>query len=558
MKLELIEKIQNAIKTTDYNVPASFSIEEAPKPEMGDFATNVAMVIAGEVKENPREVAEKIRAELEKYDDFIKIGIAGPGFINITIKPEVYLAELAKIVEQKENYGRTKVGQGKKVNVEYISANPTGPLHVGNARGGPIGEAIANLLEFNGTEVIREFYVNDIGGQADRFGKSLLYWYQIKNDSALVFPEDGYPGDYIKEISEEIQAEEKTKVEELKSNDECVAFFRDKGILKIIACIKSDVALLNIKFDIWSHQSEIEKNKKSHEIIQNLKDKSATVEKDGALWFKNPNDKDMEDKESVLIKSDGQLTYFADDIAYHKDKIDRGFDKLIDVWGANHSGHVPRMKAALTALGSSGNRLEIILYQFVRLKKSGVSASMGKRTGNFVTLRAVIEGGVAADAFKYFILVQNPNTPFDFDVDLAADTSEKNPVYYIKYAHARICSILAKFFDLAQDGAGIGETQAPSLAVYLALKNPKELALIKELTKFPEIIAEISTNFQIQSLPHFAYKIAGLFHDFYGSCRVIDAETKELEQARLSLVLATKYVLKNSLNILGIEAPEKM
>lgn len=550
MKSELTKKIKIAIKTAGYDVLADFSLEQTPKPEMGDFATNVAMVIAGTERNNPREVAEKIKTELEKYDDVIKVEIAGPGFINITLSPDLYLAELAKIVEQKENYGRTKIGEGKKVNVEYISANPTGPLHIGNARGGPIGEALANLFHFQNYEVAREFYVNDIGGQADRFGKSLLYWYQIKNEPNLVFPEDGYPGEYIKEISEEIQTEQKLKLKSLQLVGEQIVFFRDEGIKKIVDGIKSDVALLNIKFDVWSYQSKIEESKKSHEIIQNLKDKSATVEKDGALWFKKPGDDNLEDKESVLIKSDSQLTYFADDIAYHQDKIDRGFDKLIDVWGANHSGHVPRMKAALTAIGNEPEVLEIILYQFVRLKRSGVTASMSKRAGDFVTLRSVIEGGAAADAFKYFILAQNPNTPFDFDVDLAADTSEKNPVFYIKYAHARICSILAK--------AGIGETQDFSQVNYSALKNPKELALIKELVKFPELIEEISINFQIQALPHFVYKIAGLFHDFYSTCRVIGAETKELEQARLALILATKYVLKNSLNILGIEAPEKM
>jgi len=550
MKLELVEKIQSAIKSAGYDVPVDFLLEQTPRPEMGDFATNVAMVIAGDEKKNPREVAEKIKNELEKHDDIIKVEIAGPGFINITLNPDIYLAELEKIVEQKENYGRTEIGQGKKVNIEYISANPTGPLHVGNARGGPIGEAFANLFSFQGYEAVREFYVNDIGGQADRFGKSLLYWYQIKTDLDLDFPEDGYPGDYIKEISEAIQTEQELKVKNLKSKEEQVEFFRNEGIHKIIEGIKSDVNLLGIKFDVWFYQSKIEEDQSSYKIIQILKDKSATVEKDGALWFRNPDDANLEDRESVLVKSDGQLTYFVDDIAYHKDKIDRGFSKSIDVWGANHSGHVPRMKSALQAIGSNPDDLEIILYQFVRLKRSGVVASMSKRAGDFVTLRSVIEAGVAADAFKYFILAQNPNTPFDFDIDLAADTSEKNPVFYIKYAHARICSILAK--------AGIGETQNFSKVNYSVLKNSKELALIKELVKFPEIIEEISTNFQIQSLPHFTYKIAGLFHDFYSNCRVIEAETEELKKARLALVTATKYVLKNSLNILGIEAPEKM
>ncbi len=550
MKAELRTKIQDTLKTVGYDDPTDFSLEQAPKPEMGDFATNVAMVIAGTEKKSPRDIAEKIKLELEKYEEIIKVEIAGPGFINITLSPDIYLAELAKIIEQKENYGRTKIGQGKKVNVEYISANPTGPLHVGNARGGPIGEALANLFDFRGYSVSREFYVNDIGGQADRFGKSLSYWYEIKSHPDLVFPEDGYPGEYIRDISEEVQTKNSETIKRLTTSGERVAFFRDEGIKKIIEGIKSDVALLNIKFDIWSYQSKIEESRKSDGIIQSLKNKSATVEKDGALWFKNPGDENLEDKESVLIKSDGQLTYFADDIAYHQDKIDHGFDKLIDIWGANHSGHVPRMKGALSALGFDDQNMEIVLYQYIRLKQSGQSVKMGKRFGNFVTLREIIEAGVSADAFKYFILSQNLNTPFDFDLELAADTSEKNPVFYIKYAHARICSILEK--DRGRGTRDEGRTD------YSQLKNDKELALIKELVKFPEIIEEIAANFQIQALPHFVYKTAGIFHDFYSTCRVIDAESKELEQARLSLILATKYVLKNSLAILGIEAPEHM
>jgi len=558
MKANIILKIKSAIKSAGYNVPADFSVSETPKPEMGDFATNAAMIIAGAEKTNPREVAEKIKTELEKDGEISKVEIAGPGFVNITIKTDRYFSELKNIISKAEKYGRSDIGEGKKVNVEYISANPTGPLHVGNARGGPIGEALANLFEFQGYGVTREFYVNDIGGQADRFGKSLLHWYEIKSQPDLVFPEDGYPGDYIKEISEEIQIEQELKVKSLRFKDELIAFFRDEGIKKIVDGIKSDVGLLGIKFDVWFYQSKIEEDNSSYKIIQILKDKSATVEKDGALWFKNPDNADLEDRESVLVKSDDQLTYFVDDIAYHKNKLDRGFDKLVDVWGANHSGHVPRIKAALKAVGSNQDDLEIILYQFVRLKRSGVVASMSKRAGDFVTLRSVIEAGVAADAFKYFILSQNPNTPFDFDVDLASDTSEKNPVYYIKYAHARICSILGKAGERGTHSTSSGQAGNEEQIEYSVLKNDKESALIKELVKFPELVAEISSNFQIQALPHFAYKIAGLFHDFYGSCRVLDAETEELKAARLALILATKYVLANSLQILGIEAPEKM
>ena len=546
----LSEKIVEALKRLGFK-PIAYNIDEPPSRLMGDFSSNVAMVTAGIEKKNPKEVASIIKSELEKDQDIERVEIAGPGFINITLKPEIYLTELGKIVKLEMEYGRSNTGKGKKVNVEYVSANPTGPLHIGNARSGPIGEAIANLFEFQGFEVEREFYVNDIGVQIKRFGNSLAYWYLINSDTNLEFPADGYPGEYIKETSEKIQSEKKDELI-LKSDEELVEFFAKEGLKIMVENIKSDLGLAGINIHTFSYESQIVGLDKSKLVIKKLEGKGFTAEKDGAVWFKNPEDPDLKDDDAVLVKSDENksLTYFANDIAYHLDKIERGSEKLIDVWGANHFGHIPRMKAALRSLGCQDDILEIVLYQYVRLKKAGESTSMGKRLGNFVTLRAVIEAGVAPDAFKYFVLSQNSNTPFDFDIELAADTSEKNPVYYIKYAHARICSILRKIGD-----QGIFGGESANLQL---LKDDKELALYKELVKFPALVQETIEDFQIQRLPHFAYKIAGLFHDFYNSCRVIGAETKELELARLSLILATKNIIASTLNLCGIEAPEKM
>ncbi|PIS07869.1 arginine--tRNA ligase [Candidatus Berkelbacteria bacterium CG10_big_fil_rev_8_21_14_0_10_43_13] len=551
MKSELLKKIISAVKSAEYNPPSDFSVTEAPKPEIGDFATNVAMIIAGQIKDNPREIANKIKIELEKYDDIIKVEVAGPGFINIKLELQVYFDELAKIVEQKEQYGRSEIGAGKKINVEYVSANPTGPLHIGNARSGPIGEAIANLFMFLGYDTTKEFYINDIGVQIGRFGQSLYHWYEIKDNVDVKFPEEGYPGPYIKETSEVIQLKFDDEISKISDREELIKFFAKVGLDIMVEKIRDDLKFAGMKIDVWSYESKIAEAGKSAAVIERLRESGNTIEKEGAVWFKQPDDPELADKEAVLVKSDENhsVTYFANDLAYHLDKIERGATKMIDVWGANHFGHIPRMRAALKALGQP-DALEIVLYQYVRLKKSGQAASMGKRLGNFISLREVIEAGVVPDAFKYFILSQNPNTPFDFDLELAADTSEKNPVFYIKYAHARICSILEK-----SRGEGTGDGTP---ADYSVLNNAKEIALIKELIKFPELIEEISTNFQIQALPHFAYKIAGLFHDFYGSCRVIGAETKQLKQARLFLIRATKYVLKNALNILSIDAPEKM
>ncbi len=542
--------ITNAIRYAGFKVPNNFSIDTPPKPEMGDFATNVAIIIAGRDKKNPREIAENIVNNLRDKKEIAKVEIAGPGFINIILKDSIYFDELNNILLKKEEYGKGKE-KNIKVMVEYISANPTGPLHIGNARGGPIGEALAGLFSFLGYSTQREFYVNDLGGQIDRFAESLYYWYAKKADDRIEFPEGGYPGDYVKEISEEIQKSREEELKKLKDKAELVKFFEKEGLYHAIKSIRSDCELLGIKFDKWTYQSDFEYGGDSEKIIDQLKKNNSTVNKEGALWFKNPDDPELNDRESVLKKSDekGTLTYFADDIAYHVQKFKRGYKLLIDVWGANHSGHVPRLKAAIRSLGYDDESLKIILYQYVRLKKNGKAVSMGKRKGNFVTLREVIESGVEPDAFKYFILSQNPNTPFDFDLALAADKSEKNPVYYIKYAHARIQSILKK--------AGVEETREAIKPKLNLLIDPKEAALYKELVKFPELLDEIKENFQIQALPHYAYKIAGLFHDFYANCQVITKDS-ELMQSRLSLIMATKYILANTLNILGIEAPDRM
>lgn len=559
---ELIKKlILEAVKKAGLSVPQNFNIETPPKAEMGDYATNIALIVAGRDKKSPKEIAEKITANLSQVKDIEKVELAGPGFINIFLNSKIYKDEFDKILMEKNNYGR---GSEKrtKVLVEYVSANPTGPLHVGNARGGPIGEAFANLFNFLGYEVGKEFYVNDMGLQIERFGRSLYYWYAKKSDPHLEFPADGYPAPYVKEMSEEIQKEKKDELKKNKDETELIQLFIREGLYHTIKIIREDCKLIGIEFDNWLYESDLINSEKTEHAIDQLKDGGYTVSKEGALWFKNPEDPELQDKESVLVKSDGKsFTYFANDIAYHIDKFDRGYDKLINIWGANHHGHLPRFAAAMKALGHSSDKLEILFYQYIRLKKAGKTFSMGKRLGNFVTLRQVIESGVSPDAFKYFILSQNPNTPFDFDLKLAADSSEKNPVFYIKYAYARISSILAKWeSERNQKRKNTKEgTEDPALVKedFSLLNNSKEIALYKELVKFPELITEASDNFQIQSLPHYAYKIAGLFHDFYANCQVL-GDDKKLTSARLSLVKATKYVLANVLWICGIEAPEHM
>lgn len=556
--------IHKAIKSAGYAVPHNFVVETPPNPEMGDFATNVAMIIAGKDKEDPRKIAEKIKKHLSAAKDIEKVDIAGPGFININLAKNLFTKKLGEIIAQGSDYGRGSVKK-TKVLVEYISANPTGPLHVGNARGGPIGEAFAGLYSFLGYRVGREFYVNDMGLQIERFGRSLYYWYAKKTNHRMKFPDDGYPAPYIKETSEKIQKDNKEKLIELKDETELIQFFVKEGLCYMTKSIREDCELIDIKFDNFSYESDLQHSGKAEAAVDKLKTGGFTANREGALWFKNPEDPEFTDQESVLVKSDGKsITYFTDDIAYHIDKFARGYDKTINILGANHHGHLSRFRAAMRAVGVSDEKIEILLYQYIRIKKSGKAISMGKRSGNFVTLRQVIESGVAPDAFKYFILSQNPNTPFDFDLELAKDTTEKNPVYYIKYAHARICSILKKAGPSTMLRAGpstmlrAGEKGSDSAKANLALlKEEAELNLIKELVIFPELLEQIKDDFQIQSLPHYAYKIATLFHAFYDQCRVISKDRK-LTLARLSLVLATKYVLANTLSICGIDAPEHM
>lgn len=547
---ELRKKILEAAENAGYKELVAFNITEPPESANADYATNIALIIANELKKNPHEIAQEI-ADKIKPDEMIKDAlIAGPGFININLNEEYYRSEIGEIVGKAGDFGKSEEGKGKSVNIEYISANPTGPLHVGNARSGPIGEMIANLFENFGYRVEREFYVNDIGGQVNRLSESIYYWYEKSNGMDVELPENGYPGEYLEKISKDIFLENKAKLDEFKNKEEFLEFFKVEGLKKIISIIQSDVALLDIKFDRWYSQKDLEESGSAEKIIEELEKGGFTTQKEGALWFKNPQDPDLSDKESVLRKSDDKktLTYFADDIAYHKDKIERGNEVVVDVWGSNHHGHIPRLKAAAAALGYSENKIRIILYQYVRLKNGDVLSKMGKRLGNFVTLRQVIEAGVSSDAFKYFVISQNTNTPIDFDIKLASERSEKNPVFYIEYAHARICSILRK---AKEEGTGEGKAD---LAL---LKDESEIKLVCELAKYPDILAEIMKDFQIQLLPHYAYKIAGMFHEFYANCVVL-SEDKSLTLARLELIKATKIIIANALNICDIEAPEKM
>lgn len=500
-----------------------FTVEIPEEKTYGDYATNVALILAGKLKKNPMEIAGQIKAKIDS-NLFEKIEVAKPGFINFFLKAEFLHKEVGEILKQKEKFGEINIGKNKKVQVEFISANPTGPLTVANARGGPMGDVLANVLEKAGYKVEKEFYVNDSGNQILILGHSVL------KDR-----EGQYKGDYINKLSKRISAK----------GGEKDPYKAGQKAAKIIIneMIKKATDKLGIKYNNWFFESELRKSGKADKILQLLKSKKLIYEKEGAVWFKSSKLGDNRDR--VLIKKDGEKTYLAGDIAYHYNKFkERKFDKVINIWGADHHGDVPGLQAGVEAIGYKG-KLDIILHQFITILEKGEKVRMSKRKGVFVTIDELINE-VGSDVVRFFFLMYSANSHMNFDLDLAKEKSEKNPVYYIQYAHVRICSILKKVPKYE-----IRNTR------YELLNHPSELELIKELIKLLEIIEDTAKDYQVQRLPNYAINLATVFHKFYDKCRVLGIG-KDLEKARLALICATKIVLKNTLDLMGIDALKKM
>ncbi len=524
---------------------ADFEIEEPKNTKFGDLSSNVILTLAKKSQYKPEELFKKLTAKLPESRHFTRPEFAA-GFLNFSLKKPVVEKSVRGIIAEGENYGRKTTGHGKKVNVEFVSANPTGQLHIGNARGGPIGQTIANLYENYGYKVDREYYVNDFGVQVDKLARTLHFYYKKKSDPKLLMDGNQYPGKFIEDVFKEIYQESEKALAE-KTEEEQIALFAKEGLLKLLNTIKGQLEYLGIEYDKWVYESEILCANKTDRAVEMLKKADATSSTEGALWLKIPEDPDLKDRETVLQKSDAEksYTYFANDIAYHLDKLERGYVKAVDVWGANHFGHVPRLTAAMRALGAPEDWLKIILYQNVRLKNGNEIEQMSKRKGNTVTVDDLRQAGIEADVFKYMILSHDQNSLIDFDVKLAKDTSEKNPVYYAKYAHARISSILKKIGEDKEDREDI------------KLTEDAEILLAKELMKYPEIVSDTFSDLKLQRLPHFALNLATKFHTFYDKCRII-GEKKEVMESRINLIKATQIVLKNLFWIMGIEPPEKM
>lgn len=544
-----------------------FGIEVPNDRANGDFSSNAAMVNARAFRSAPRKIAEAIAENMDITDTyFSKVEVAGPGFINFYLCDSYYADVLLDIRESGDSYGRSDYGNGKKINVEFVSANPTGPMHMGNARGGALGDCLAAVLDYAGYEVAREFYVNDAGNQIDKFALSLDIRYQqiFRGEDAVELPEDSYHGDDIKERAAQFAEIHGDSYLE-KSEEERRKALVDFALPKNIANMKAAMEKYRIDYDLWFLESTLHNGTELSETLDILKKNGYTYEKDGALWYKNievqtkilkeqgKSDKDIEKlelKDDVLIRANGNPTYFLADIAYHRNKFARGFDKSIDIWGADHHGHVARMKGAMEAIGIDSSKFDVVLMQLVRLMKDGQPVKMSKRTGKAITLVDLLEE-VPIDAVRFLFNMREAGSTMDFDLDLAVEQSSQNPVYYCQYAHARICSIIRK---LKNDGIELKECTREQLEL---LNQEEERELIRHLSSLSDTIINAAKNYDPAKVTHYCIELATCFHKFYNACRV-SVEDENLMQARLFLCVCVKDTIRNVLKMLKIDAPEKM
>jgi len=550
--LKSVESIGKKINLTD--LPVEVEVDIPKRKEFGDFSINTAMVLARKMGKNPRQVAELIIENLPGEKDllFRKVEIAGAGFINFFVREDAIVNKLGDITGLGERFGTSDRGKGLPVLVEFVSANPTGYLHMGHARNAVVGDTISNILSASGYKVTKEFYINDAGRQMELLGESVFARYIELFGQEARIPEDGYKGDYIKEIASEIKELEGDSLLS-KPRDESITFAREFAREKLLGFIKKDLADIGVDFGVWFSEKEHihgygengSAPGKLGGIKNRLADRGALEEKDGALWFAATRYGDTQDW--VLVKSDGSPTYFLADIAYHADKFERGFQSLINVWGADHHGHVSRLKAALRALGYDDSRFNVVLIQFVRLMRHGEEVSMSKRAGSYVTMRDVVSE-VGADVMRFFLLMRSSESHLDFDLDLAKKESSENPVYYIQYAYARIRSLFRK-----ADEEGVEES-ASSLG---KLTQQEELDLVKKLLLYPDVVEDSADTLAPHKIAYYLQELAADFHAYYNKFRIVD-EDRALSGARLYLVRCVQTVLSNGLGLLGISAPERM
>jgi len=535
----------------DNLVPAAeigdITVERPQNPRHGDYASSLPLKLAKPLKKNPIEIANVLAKYLKKDEILEDVVVANPGFLNFVLSRKWLQDQIDQMLSDPESYGVTNAGKGKKIQVEYISANPTGRLHVAHARGAVIGSTLANVLKFAGFEVEQEYYLNDVGAQIDKFNRSLVARYMQSLGNDVELPEDSYPGEDVIDIAEKIRDSGSDNYDT--DDPGAVSDLGKAGIQLMIEGIKEDIESLRVDFDSWFSEKSLFENGQFEKCIGLLKEMGHVADKDGATWLLNSNV--GEEKDNVLIRSNGTPTYFSTDIAYHYNKfIERKFDAVIDVWGADHQGQVSRLKSAMKMLGSDPDNLEMILVQMVRFKKGETTEKLSKREGNVVPLIELVNE-IGADACRFMFLSRSHETQLDFDLDLAKKQSSENPVYYIQYGHARICSIL----DLAAEK----KINYSNGSVFM-LSHESEIQLINKILELPSIIAAIADTYEVHHLPHYSLELATAFHNFYQNCRVISENEQDLglSKARLKLCDAAKLALVNCLELMGMSKPEKM
>jgi arginyl-tRNA synthetase len=547
MKKDLTRILKEALKRLGVETVSSIEIEVPRQESMGDLATTVAMSLTKSLNKPPRKIAEDIVNAIEDKAFFERIEIAGPGFVNFTFSREYLYSGLKDLLKLQGDFLRCNIGQGKRVQIEFVSANPTGPLHLGHGKGAATGAALSNLLHAAGYEVVREYYINDAGKQVKLLGLSVFARYQQLHDVEYPFPEDGYKGAYIEDIAREIMKEKRKKY--IQSGFEDVSdFFIDYSYKKILSGIKDDLKAFGVDFDIWQSERELFDSGKVENAINDLRGKGHIYEKDGAVWFRATAFGDEKDR--VIIKQDGEYTYFTSDIAYHKKKIDQEYDEIIDIWGADHHGYIPRVQAVIEALGYPKEKLKVILVQMVNLLRGGKPVQMSKRAGEFITLKDVIDE-VGADTTKFIFLTRRPDSHLDFDLEVAKTQSSENPVFYVQYANARINSI---YKHAREKGIDTGMFSDADLSL---LSAPEELRIIKKLLLYPMIFEGAAKAHEPHKITFYLQELSGMFHPYYNKCRIV-VDDNALTAARLALCEAVRIVLKEGLQVLGISAPDKM
>ena len=546
----IIDAITCAYEKGDFSEKSVPEIEvEVPKiTSHGDFSTNIAMVTASIQKMPPRKIAETILKYIKDPDRILaKTQIAGPGFINFFINTLSWHSVLRKIHQEDVVYGASNIGNGRKIQVEFVSSNPTGPLHVGHGRGAAVGDSVANILRFCGYDVQKEYYINDSGRQINTLGQSVYLRYRELMGEIIQFPDECYQGDYILDYAKEI-IELKGQALLDQDEDQSIFFCARFAAERIIKDIRKDLMDFGIEFDNWFSEQSLYDTGKVNAVIEDFKEKNIIYEKDGALWFKTTSFGDEKDR--VVVRKNGQTTYFASDIAYHMDKFERGFHRVIDVWGADHHGYIPRVTGAIEASGLNRDRFHVILVQLVNLLREQVPVAMSTRAGEFVTLNEVVQE-VGRDAARFIFLTRHYESPLDFDLELAKKKTNENPVFYVQYVHARISSIFRKGQE-----RGFKEIPWDEAAIKM-LQEPEEINLIKAMIRYPEVVEDSAKFMEPHRITFYLMDLASSFHAYYNKHRVL-TDDKLLSKGRLYLVLAVQKVIRNGLTLLGVSAPDKM